>query len=111
MTDSIPSERPWSFVVSSPWQRTLSEWETTGRRLEELGYHGILLADHTYSADPFLPLVAVAAATERLRVGTLVLNVGFWHPLLLARTAATLQLLSGDRLDLGIGAGWAKKGT
>jgi probable F420-dependent oxidoreductase len=103
------SERPWSFVVSSPWQRTLSEWETTGRRLEELGYSGLLLADHTYSADPFLPLVAVAAATTHLRVGTLVLNVGFWHPLLLARTAATLQLLSGDRFDLGIGAGWAKK--
>jgi probable F420-dependent oxidoreductase len=109
MTDLPTSKRPWSFVVSSPWQRTLSEWEAEGRRLEELGYHAIMLADHTYSADPFLPLVAVAAATQRLRVGTLVLNVGFWHPLLLARSAATLQLLSGDRFDLGIGAGWAKK--
>jgi probable F420-dependent oxidoreductase len=100
--------KPWSVSVSSPKLQLLDEWRALGKRLESQGYHSLLLADHTYSADPFLPLVAVAAATERLRVGTLVLNVGFWNPLLLARSAATLQLLSGNRFDLGIGAGWAK---
>jgi probable F420-dependent oxidoreductase len=102
------SPTPWSVSVSSPKLQLLDEWQTLGKRLESQGYHSLLLADHTYSADPLLPLVAVAAATERLRIGTLVLNVGFWNPLLLARSAATLQLLSGNRLDLGIGAGWAK---
>jgi probable F420-dependent oxidoreductase len=103
-----PSPTSWSISVSSPTLRLLHEWQDLGKRLESQGYHSLLLADHTYSVEPLLPLVAVAAATERLRVGTLVLNVGFWNPLLLARSAATLQLLSGNRLDLGIGAGWAK---
>jgi probable F420-dependent oxidoreductase len=50
-------------------------------------------------------LTAAAAVTERLRLRTYVLNVGFWNPALLARTAATLDLLSDGRLELGIGAG------
>jgi probable F420-dependent oxidoreductase len=99
----------WSISVSSPRLRTSAEWADTARRYEAWGYDGLLLADHTYSVDPLLPLVTIANATERLRVGTLVLNMGFWHPLLLGRAAATLQLLSDGRLDLGIGAGWAKK--
>lgn len=53
-------------------------------------------------------LVAAADATERLRVGTLVLNVGFWNPSLLAREAATTDQLTGGRLELGLGAGHMK---
>ncbi len=99
----------WSWSVGSPRLRTSTEWADAGRRYEAWGFDALLLADHTYSVDPFLPLVAVANATDRLRVGTLVVNMGFWHPLLLARAAATLSLLADGRLDLGLGAGWAKK--
>jgi len=49
-------------------------------------------------------LAAVAALTERLRLRTYVLNVGFWNPALLAREVATLQMLSEGRVELGLGA-------
>ena len=58
--------------------------------------------------DPFLPLVVAAVATERLRVGPLVLNNEFHHPALLARTAATFDRLTGGRLVLGLGTGYAE---
>jgi probable F420-dependent oxidoreductase len=107
--DDQVTSSTWSVSVSSPRRRTTTEWTETARQYETWGYDALLLADHTYSVDPLLPLVTIAHATNRLRVGTLVLNMGFWHPLLLARAAATLQLLSDGRVDLGIGAGWAKK--
>jgi probable F420-dependent oxidoreductase len=50
----------------------------------------------------------VAAATERLRVGTFVLNTGLRHPAVLAQDLATLDVLSGGRLEIGLGAGWNK---
>ena len=54
------------------------------RRAEEYGYDAVLAPDHLGAPAPFPLLVAAAAATERLRVGTLVLNVPFWNPALLA---------------------------
>ncbi|MER5391399.1 TIGR03621 family F420-dependent LLM class oxidoreductase [Saccharopolyspora sp. NPDC002686] len=57
---------------------------------------------------PFPTLVAAAQATERLRVGTLVLNAPFWNPALLAREIATTDLLTGGRLEVGLGAGHMK---
>lgn len=78
------------------------------RRVEELGYDVLFAADHLGIPAPFPTLVAVAAATERLRVGTAVLNGEFWNPALLAREVATTDLLTGGRLDLGLGAGHMK---
>src|SRR5487761_1270315 len=78
------------------------------RTAERYGYDAIFTADHLASPAPFSPLIAAAAATERLRVGTLVLNVGFWNPHLLARDVATVDLLTNGRLELGIGAGHMK---
>jgi probable F420-dependent oxidoreductase len=84
------------------------------RRAEDLGYATFLLRDH-FVADPFGPqlaplpaLTAVAAATSRLRIGTLVLDNDYRHPVILAKEAATLDHLSGGRLELGIGAGWLR---
>jgi probable F420-dependent oxidoreductase len=57
---------------------------------------------------PLVALMAVAAATRTLRVGTLVLNNDHRHPVVLAKEAATLDLLSGGRFELGIGAGWLR---
>ena len=79
----------------------------TCRAAERWGYHVALLPDHVgrNRPAPFPMLVAVAACSERLRVGPFVLNVGFWNPMLLAREAATTDQLIGGRLELGLGAG------
>lgn len=78
------------------------------QRIEALGYEELYSYDHIGSVDPFVPLAVVAEATTTLRVGPLVLNNEFHHPALLARTAATLDRLSGGRLVLGLGTGYAQ---
>jgi probable F420-dependent oxidoreductase len=78
------------------------------RTAERYGYDAIFTADHLGSPAPFSPLIAAAEATQRLRVGTMVLNIGFWNPHLLAREVATADLLTGGRLELGVGAGHMK---
>jgi probable F420-dependent oxidoreductase len=78
------------------------------RLAERLGYDAIFAPDHVRAPAPFPVLVAAADATERIRVGTLVLNVGFWNPALLARDVATADLLTGGRLEIGLGAGYVK---
>ena len=69
------------------------EFAAMCRRAENYGYDTIFAADHLGDAAPFQAVVAAAAATERLRVGTLVLNVPFWNPALLAREIATADIL------------------
>jgi probable F420-dependent oxidoreductase len=78
------------------------------RRGERYGYDTVFAADHLGIASPFPALVAAAEATQRLKVGTLVLNAPFWNPTLLAREAATTDILTGGRLELGLGAGYRK---
>ena len=86
----------------------------TAARAEELGYATLLIRDHLvaepfgHQLAPLTTLAAVAATTRRLRVGTLVLSVDYRHPAVLAKEIATLDRLSGGRLELGLGAGWAK---
>lgn len=80
----------------------------TCRRGEAQGYDTVFTADHLGIAAPFPTLVTAAEATERLKVGTLVLNAGFWNPALLAREVATTDVLTGGRLELGLGAGYMK---
>jgi probable F420-dependent oxidoreductase len=80
----------------------------TCRQGERYGYDTVFAADHLGYEAPFPVLVAAAAVTERLKVGTLVLNVPFWNPALLAREAATADVLTDGRLELGLGAGHMK---
>ncbi len=87
-------------------------WLEHARRIEGAGVSALLLRDH-FSAGafgpqlaPFSALGAAAAATERLRVGTMVLCNDFRHPAIVAHEAATLHELSGGRFELGLGAGW-----
>ncbi|MGP4018913.1 LLM class F420-dependent oxidoreductase [Saccharopolyspora sp. 5N708] len=80
----------------------------TCRRAERYGYDTVFAADHLGTASPFPALVAAAQATERLKVGTLVLNAPFWNPALLAREIATTDVLTGGRLEVGLGAGHMK---
>lgn len=77
-------------------------------RIDELGYDVLAAPDHLSAMGPFTLLAAAAMVSRRLRLRTYVLNAGFWNPALLAREVATLDLLSGGRGELGIGAGHTK---
>jgi len=100
--------RPFRFGVSLIDPAPAQEWRATCRRAEELGYDVILVPDHLGMPAPFPALVAAAEATERPRLGTFVLNAGFWNPTLLAREVATTDALTGGRLELGLGAGYVQ---
>src|SRR5215218_10662144 len=77
------------------------------RRAEELGYSTAFFPDHFGDQLAPLPaLMAIADATAELRIGTLVLDNDYRHPVVLAKECATLDVLSGGRLELGLGAGW-----
>ncbi|HVQ96976.1 MAG TPA: TIGR03621 family F420-dependent LLM class oxidoreductase [Mycobacteriales bacterium] len=79
----------------------------TARRAESIGYSGLVLPDHLIGQHAPAPVLAtVAAVTERLRIGTFVSNVDLRHPAVLAQDFASLDVLSGGRLQIGIGAGW-----
>ena len=79
------------------------------RRAESMGYDGVVIPDHLMDQLSPVPAMAViAAATERLRVGTFVFNNDLRHPAVLAQDLASLDVLSGGRLEIGIGAGWNK---
>lgn len=78
------------------------------RTAERFGYDVALIPDHLGGPAPFPAMVAAVEATERLRVGPLVLNVGFWNPHLLAREVATADRLTDGRVELGLGAGHMK---
>lgn len=98
--------KPFRFGVGVGPSRSRAEWAEKARRLEDLGYDTLTVPDHL--ADFFAPmpaLVSAAEATTTLRVGTNVLNNDFRHPVLVAREAATVDLLTGGRLQLGLGAG------
>ena len=98
---------PFRFGVQLSQAESATAWRDLVRRIETLGYSTVFLPDHF--GDQLAPMVALATAAEattRLRVGTLVLGNDYRHPVVLAKEAATLDLLSEGRLELGIGAGW-----
>lgn len=98
--------------------RSIDEW---ARLAEDAGFSTLTISDHvaitsdvfaeyqTPFYDPLVTLAYVAAATERVRLGTSVLVVPYRHPVLIARSAANIDQLSGGRLFLGIGVGWAQE--
>ncbi|MDQ0989580.1 LLM class F420-dependent oxidoreductase [Streptomyces sp. V3I7] len=100
--------RPFRFGVNLLAPAPAAEWRAKCRRAEELGYDVILVPDHLGMPAPFPALVAAAEATERPRLGTFVLNAGFWNPALLAREVATTDALTGGRLELGLGTGYVQ---
>jgi probable F420-dependent oxidoreductase len=87
--------------------RSAEHWREVARRAEALGYDTLLMPDHiTAQLAPVPALAAAAAATTSLRIGSFVFDNDYRNPVMLAREAATLDVLSGGRLELGIGAGW-----
>jgi probable F420-dependent oxidoreductase len=103
-------DRPLRFGVSTSSAADRDEWRQRARQYEAMGFDTLVVADHLGGVlSPMTALLAAADATERLRIGTFVLNNDLWSPLLLAREAVTLDLLSGGRLELGVGAGHAQE--
>jgi probable F420-dependent oxidoreductase len=100
---------PFRFTVQAHTARSGAEWASIARRAEALGYDALYMPDHTgRQLSPFTALTAAALATRTLRIGAFVFANDYRHPLLLARDLATLDLISDGRLDVGIGAGWAR---
>ncbi len=107
---SLPGAEPLTFA-------RVAEVATTAERL---GFDSVWMSDHFFtsleryggddrprgSLEPLTTLAALAPLTERVRLGTLVLSAGFRHPAVVAKSATAIDLLSGGRLDLGLGAGW-----
>lgn len=90
------------------WQLPLGDWRQRVRHYEALGFSTITFTDHVVVPqwEPIAALAAVAAVTERIHVGSLVLDNALRQPVLTAKAAATISILSGGRLELGLGAGY-----
>jgi len=112
---------PLRFAVQATNAAGAREWRDTARKVQDLGYSTLFLADHYLGPGPaqraartprqdLAPIAAMATAaavTETLRIGCRVFCVDYHVPAVLAKEAATLDLLSDGRLELGIGAGWS----
>ena len=99
--------RPFRFGVSSSGGSAKADWVELARRVEDRGYSTLLMPDHFGDQlAPVAALMAAADATETLGIGSLVWCNDYRHPVVLAKEAATLDVLSEGRLELGLGAGW-----
>src|SRR5215471_14756405 len=98
--------KTYRFGVNVGPSRSRAEWAQKARKLEDLGYSTLTVPDHLSGFFAPMPaLISAAEATKNLRVGTNVLNNDFRHPVLVAREAATADLLTEGRFELGLGAG------
>ncbi len=98
--------QPFRFGISARSARSRSEWTDKARKIEDLGYHSLSVPDHlTDLLAPMPALISAANATTRIRVGTNVLNNDLRPPVLVAREAATIDILTDGRFWLGLGAG------
>ena len=100
---------PFRFGVTVPAVLAGPAWAERARLVERLGYATLHVPDHfREQLAPVPALTAAALATTRLRVGALVFCNDFRHPVVLAKEAATLDVLSSGRFELGLGAGWLR---
>jgi probable F420-dependent oxidoreductase len=103
----VSKPRPFRFGVEEHRAESAQGWREKARLLESLGYSTLFLPDHFGGQlAPIAALMAAADATTKLRIGSLVFDNDYRHPVVLAKEAATLDLLSGGRLEFGLGAGW-----
>ncbi len=100
--------RPFRFGVQCGPVASGNEFRARVRAIEASGYSTLFVPDHfvDQQLSPMVTLAAAAEATTTLRVGTLVLGNDYRHPAAVAKEAATIDLLSDGRVELGIGAGW-----
>lgn len=99
--------RPFRFGIQASSTTDRAGWVGLARRAEDLGYSTLTMPDHfTDQLAPMPALMCAADATEALRVGALVWDNDYKHPVVLAKELATLDVLSDGRLEIGVGAGW-----
>jgi probable F420-dependent oxidoreductase len=102
--------RPFRFIAPMPrLDQPVPRWRDALRRIEDLGFSSVSISDHFtrgWVMDPIVAMTAAAEATERLRVLSLVFGNDYRHPVMLHKAMATLDVLSGGRVEIGLGAGW-----
>ena len=103
-----PGGPPLTFGVNVRRAHARRDFVAFVGRAEALGYDVLAAPDHLGGLSPFAALAAAAVTTERVRLRTYVLNIGFWNSALLAREVRTLDMLSDGRVELGLGAGHIK---
>lgn len=103
----MPTPRPFRFGIQAGTVTDARGWTELARRCEDVGVSTLTMADHLdEQLAPIAGLMAAAAATATLRIGALVFCNDYRHPAVLAKEAATLDVLSDGRFELGLGAGW-----
>ena len=103
----MTAARPFRFGAAAEGAVSRAAWGALARRAEALGYASFLVPDHyTTEFPPIAALMAAADAATTIRIGSFVFDNDFRHPAQLAKEAATVDLLSAGRFELGIGAGW-----
>jgi probable F420-dependent oxidoreductase len=104
--------KPFRFAASMPrLTQPASAWRDQVRRIEDLGFSAVAISDHFtqgWVMEPLVAMTAAADATSTLRVLALVLGNDYRHPVLLHKALATLDVLSGGRVEIGLGAGWMR---
>jgi probable F420-dependent oxidoreductase len=99
--------RPFQFLADARAVADGRRLAADARRAEAIGFHALVIPDHLIDQlSPVPAMATIAAATERLRIGAFVFNNDLRHPAVLAQDLASLDVLSGGRLDVAIGAGW-----
>jgi probable F420-dependent oxidoreductase len=104
----VTHDRKFRFGLAVRASRSGKDFTELARKAEAAGFSTLFVPDHFVDHDlaPTVALAHAAAVTDTLRIGSLVLGNDYKHPVVLAREAGTLDLLSNGRLELGIGAGW-----
>ena len=99
--------KPFRFGVQSNSAPDAAAWRERARQVEALGYSTLYVPDHfTDQWGPLVALTVAAEATTTLNIGALVFDNDYRHPVVLAKEVATLDLVSGGRVEFGLGAGW-----
>jgi probable F420-dependent oxidoreductase len=102
--------QPFRFIASMPrLTQPVTRWRDEVRRIEDLGFSAVAISDHFthgWVMDPIVAMTVAAEATSTLRVLSLVLGNDYRHPALLHKSLATLDVISGGRVEIGLGAGW-----
>jgi len=101
--------RRFRFGIELHGARDGLSWTDTVREVEALGYSTLFVPDHfDEGIGPIVAMATAIAVTTTLNVGSLVFDCDYRHPAVLARELATIDMLSGGRLEVGLGAGWKK---
>ena len=106
----MAAKRPFRFGAKAKTASSGTEWADIAKKAEDLGYVSLQIDDHyTKQLAPVPALMAAACATTTLKVGTLVAGNDFRNPVVFAKEAATIDMLSDGRFMMGLGAGWMKE--